>query len=224
VTSDLGVIAVLGDPVRRSLYDFVTAQDHAVSRGEAAAAAGVQRPLAAFHLDRLAEAGLVEVTFRRTTGRSGPGAGRPAKLYRRAAGEHQVSVPPRDYRAAAEMLAGVVDMIGGEQELQRAARSRGAAAGRTALRNAADVDHRDRLTDVLAEQGYQPYPDGPDIRLRNCPFHALASRYPPLICGMNLALLEGLLDGAAVTGVTARLDPRPDECCVVMSSSKNNDC
>jgi predicted ArsR family transcriptional regulator len=223
VPSDLSVIAVLGDPVRRSLYDFVTAQDHAVSRGEAAAATGIQRPLAAFHLDRLAEAGLVEVTFRRTTGRSGPGAGRPAKLYRRTAGEHQVSVPPRDYRAAAELLAGVVDMLGGERELQRAARSRGATAGRSALRGAADAGHPDRLTGALAEQGYQPYPDGPDIRLRNCPFHALASRYPPLICGMNLALLEGLLEGAGVTRVAARLDPRPDECCVVMTPSKNNE-
>jgi predicted ArsR family transcriptional regulator len=223
VRSDLSVIAVLGDPVRRSLYDYVTAQDHEVSRGEAAAATGVQRPLAAFHLDRLAEAGLVEVTFRRTTGRSGPGAGRPAKLYRRTPAEHQVSVPPRDYRGAAELLAGVVDMLGGEQELQRAARSRGAAAGRAALRNAVEVGGRDRLAAVLAEQGYQPYPDGPDIRLRNCPFHALASRYPPLICGMNLALLEGLLEGAGVTGVAARLDPRPDECCVVVTSSKNNE-
>jgi predicted ArsR family transcriptional regulator len=224
VLSDLSVIAVLGDPVRRNLYDYVTAQDHAVSRGEAAAAVGVQRPLAAFHLDRLAEAGLVEVTFRRATGRSGPGAGRPAKLYRRAAGEHQVSVPPRDYRGAAELLAGVVDMIGGEQELQRAARSRGAAAGRAAMRNAAAEGHRDRVAGALAEQGYQPYPDGPDIRLRNCPFHALSGRYPPLICGMNLALLEGLLEGAAVPGMAARLDPRPDECCVVVESSKNNDC
>jgi predicted ArsR family transcriptional regulator len=224
VTSDLSVITVLGDPVRRSLYDFITAQDHEVSRGEAAAATGVQRPLAAFHLDRLAAAGLVEVTFRRTTGRSGPGAGRPAKLYRRTAAEHQVSVPPRDYRAAAELLAGVVDMIGGKQELQRAARSRGAAAGRSALRNAAGAGHQDRLNSALAEQGYQPYPAGPDIRLRNCPFHALAGRYPPLICGMNLALLEGLLEGAALTGMAARLDPRPDECCVVIESSKNNTC
>ena len=216
------MIAVLGDPVRRSLYDYVTAQDHEVSRGEAAAATGVQRPLAAFHLDRLAEAGLVEVTFRRTTGRSGPGAGRPAKLYRRTPAEHQVSVPPRDYRAAAELLAGVVDVLGGEQELHRAARSRGAAAGRSALRNAAEEGHSDLIAGMLAEQGYRPYADGPDIRLRNCPFHALASRYPPLICGMNLALLEGLLEGAGVTGVAARLDPRPDECCVVMTSSKNN--
>jgi predicted ArsR family transcriptional regulator len=239
VSSDLSVIAVLGDPVRRSLYDFVTAQDHEVSRGEAAAATGIQRPLAAFHLDRLAEAGLVEVTFRRTTGRSGPGAGRPAKLYRRTPAEHQVSVPPRDYRAAAEMLAGVVDVLGGEQELQRAARSRGAAAGRTALRSqsqaggvgvaaatrsegSAGTGHGGWLTGVLSGQGYQPYSEGSAIRLRNCPFHALASRYPPLICGMNLALLEGLLEGAAVTGITARLDPRPDECCVVVESSKNN--
>jgi predicted ArsR family transcriptional regulator len=250
VASDLSVLAVLGDPVRRSLYDFVTAQDREVSRAEAAAATGIQRPLAAFHLDRLADAGLVEVTFRRTTGRSGPGAGRPAKLYRRTTAEHQVSVPPRDYRGAAELLAGVVDMLGGEQELQRAARSRGAAAGRAAMRkqsqgegevpapqgdhappgehdplgdDAAPVSQGQWLTGTLAEQGYQPYPDGPEIRLRNCPFHALAGRYPPLICGMNLALLEGLLEGAAVTGVTARLDPRPDECCVVMISSKNND-
>jgi predicted ArsR family transcriptional regulator len=239
VVSDLGVVAVLGDPVRRSLYDFVTAQDHEVSRGEAAAATGIQRPLAAFHLDRLAEAGLVEVTFRRTTGRSGPGAGRPAKLYRRTAAEHQVSVPPRDYRAAAELLAGVVDMIGGEQELQRAARTRGAAAGRAAMRkqsqavgevetppgeDAAGASHDDWLTGTLSEQGYQPYAAGAEIRLRNCPFHALASQYPPLICGMNLALLEGLLEGAAVPGMTARLDPRPDECCVIVESSKNNEC
>jgi predicted ArsR family transcriptional regulator len=223
VERDLGVLAVLGDPVRRSLYDYVTAQDHEVSRAEAAAATGVQRSLAAFHLDRLAEAGLVQVTFRRTTARRGPGAGRPAKFYRRAAVEHQVSVPPRDYRGAAEMLAGVVDMLGGEQELQRAARSRGAAAGRTALRDAPEGDHDDRLAAVLSEQGYQPYADGPDVRLRNCPFHALAERYPPLICGMNLAWIEGLLEGGAMPGLAARLEPRPDECCVAVGPCKNNE-
>jgi predicted ArsR family transcriptional regulator len=127
--TEISVIAVLDDPVRRRLYDYVTGQDHAVSRSEAAQAAGIQRTLAAFHLDRLAEAGLVDVTFRRPAGRAGPGAGRPAKLYRRTAAEHQVSVPPRDYRGAAELLAEVVDVTGAEPELQRSARSRGAAAG-----------------------------------------------------------------------------------------------
>jgi len=224
--TEISVIAVLDDPVRRRLYDYVTAQDHDVSRSEAAQAVGVQRTLAAFHLDRLAEAGLVEVTFRRPAGRSGPGAGRPAKLYRRSAAEHQVSVPPRDYRSAAELLAEVVDVTGAEPELQRSARSRGAAAGRAARRQAPHAPDADLVVDALSAQGYQPYQQEAELRLRNCPFHVLASRYPPLICGMNLALLEGLLEGAAVTSLKARLDPRPEECCVTLRdcrNSKNND-
>ncbi len=222
---EISVIAVLDDPVRRRLYDYVTGQDHAVSRSEAAQAAGIQRTLAAFHLDRLAEAGLVEVSFARPGGRGGPGAGRPAKLYRRTAAEHQVSVPPRDYRGAAELLAEVVDVTGAEPELQRSARSRGAAAGRAARRDAPRAPDVDLVTGALSAQGYQPCRDGAEVRLRNCPFHVLASRYPPLICGMNLALVEGLLEGAAVTGLTARLDPRPEDCCVVLQEtgrSKNN--
>ena len=219
--SEISVIAALDDPVRRSLYDYVAARGDGVSRSDAAAATGIQRTLAAFHLDRLAEAGLVEVTFARPAGRSGPGAGRPAKLYRRAAAEHQVSVPPRDYRTAAELLAEVVDMTGAEPELQRSARSRGAAAGQAARRQSPGQADDDLVTGTLAAQGYQPYRDGGDVRLRNCPFHLLASRHPPLICGMNLALLEGLLAGAAAGGLTARLDPRPEECCVVLESKTN---
>ncbi len=59
------------------------------------------------------------------------------------------------------------------------------------------------------------------VRMRNCPFHAVAEQFPPLVCGMNLALLEGLLgtDGP----VRARMDARPGECCVVVEASKNND-
>jgi predicted ArsR family transcriptional regulator len=220
--SEISVIALLEDPVRRSLYDYVCAQGRGVGRSEAARATGVQRTLAAFHLDRLAEAGLVEVAFARPAGRTGPGAGRPAKLYRRAAAEHQVSVPPRDYRAAAELLADVVDLTGAEPELQRSAHSRGAAAGRAARRRAPDLPDGDLVTGTLAAQGYQPYRDGAELRLRNCPFHLLAATHPPLICGMNLALVEGLLAGAAVTGMLARLDPRPEECCVVLEPSKTN--
>jgi len=220
--SEISIIAVLDDPVRRSLYDYVSARGDGVSRSEAAAATGIGRTLAAFHLDRLAEAGLVEVTFARPSGRTGPGAGRPAKLYRRAVTEHQVSVPPRDYRVAAELLAEVVDLTGAEPELQRSARNRGAAAGRAAREQAPGLPDGDLVTGALSAQGYQPYRDRADVRLRNCPFHLLAGRHPPLICGMNLALLEGLLAGAGVSGLTARLDPRPGECCVVLEKSKNN--
>jgi predicted ArsR family transcriptional regulator len=214
--SDISVVAVLKDPVRRRLYEYVVLQSHGVSRNEAAQAVGIQRTLAAFHLDRLAEAGLVSVTFRRPEGRTGPGAGRPAKFYQRAATEHQVSVPPRDYRSAAELLAEVVDITGAEPQLQRSARSRGAATGRAARREVPTAADGDLVVEALTAQGYQPYRDGADIRLRNCPFHVLADRYPPLICGMNLALLEGLLEGAATTSLRARLDPRPGDCCVVV--------
>jgi predicted ArsR family transcriptional regulator len=216
VMSEISIVAVLDDPVRRRLYEYVAQQRHGVSRNEAAQAVGIQRTLAAFHLDRLAEAGLVGVSFRRPEGRTGPGAGRPAKLYQRAAIEHQVSVPPRGYRRAAELLAEVVDVTGAEPQLQRSARSKGAAAGRAARRQAPGEADGELVERELGAQGYQPYRDGGDIRLRNCPFHVLADRYPPLICGMNLALLEGLLAGTAATTLEAGLDPRPGDCCVVV--------
>ena len=219
IMSEISIVAVLDDPVRRRLYEYVAMQPHGVSRNEAAQAVGIQRTLAAFHLDRLAEAGLVSVSFRRPEGRTGPGAGRPAKLYQRAATEHQVSVPPRDYRRAAELLAEVVDVTGAEPQLQRSARSKGAAAGRTARRRAPGDADRELVERELAGQGYQPYRDGSGIRLRNCPFHVLADRYPPLICGMNLALVEGLLTGAAATTLEAKLDPRPGDCCVAVCAA-----
>src|SRR5258707_10767985 len=107
---DLEAIALLQDPARRSLYEFVVAAGREVSRNEAAQAVGLQRTLAAFHLDRLASTGLLEVAYRRLGARSGPGAGRPAKLYRRAATERTVSVPPRDYARAAQVLAEAIEL------------------------------------------------------------------------------------------------------------------
>jgi predicted ArsR family transcriptional regulator len=211
---DLGVIALLEDPQRRALYRFVVEQRRDVSRNEAAQAVGVSRTLAAFHLDRLADAGLLEVSFKRLNTRSGPGAGRPAKLYRAANTEHSVSIPPRDYARAARVLADAIDRSGAEEALYRTAREEGVRSG-MALANR-------ELTAELAERGYAPYlGDDATVRLRNCPFHALAKEFPVLACGMNLALIQGLLHGAQLGTRSARLDPRPGECCVVIS--KNND-
>src|SRR5215469_6213322 len=221
--TSISVIATLDDPVRLGLYDYVCAQDHDVSRDEAAAATGVQRGMAAVHLDKLAAAGLLSVRFRRPPGRSGPGAGRPAKLYCRSAAEHQVSVPPRDYRAAAEILAEVAEVTGAEPAVQRVARRRGSQAGRAARAADPAASPADLVASSLAAQGYQPYLDGPVIRLRNCPFHVLADQHPPLICGMNLALVEGLLEAAGPGGHVARLDPQPGDCCVVIDNSKTSE-
>jgi predicted ArsR family transcriptional regulator len=201
----IDTLSLLAEPARRALYRYVVAATAEVGRDEAAEAVGVSRSLAAFHLDKLVEAGLLAVSYRRLSGRTGPGAGRPAKLYRRSKAEHAVSVPPRAYASAAQLLAEVVDEAGLEPELQAAARRAGAA-----LPAGSDVEA------VLAARGYEPWRDGATIRLRNCPFHVLARDFPPLVCGMNLALLEGLLGEAS--GWRARMDPRPGECCVVLES------
>ncbi|MFF4397314.1 helix-turn-helix transcriptional regulator [Streptomyces sp. NPDC001480] len=231
---DIDAIATLQDPVRRRLYEYVVAQGREVGRNEAAEATGVARTLAAHHLDRLAEAGLLESGSRRLTGRSGPGAGRPAKVYTRARAERAVSLPARDYRTAAELLAEAAEQAGLDAGLCAAAHRRGEA-----LRgSAAPCGGLDEAMQILAARGYEPRLEAAEaaeaaeraegatgatarvIRMRNCPFHAVAERFPPLVCGMNLALLEGLFgtDGP----VRARMDARPGECCVVVEASKNN--
>ncbi|MGW7317500.1 helix-turn-helix transcriptional regulator [Streptomyces sp. NPDC054865] len=231
---DIDAIAMLQDPVRRRLYEYVVAQGREVGRNEAAEAAGVARTLAAHHLDKLAAAGLLESGSRRLTGRSGPGAGRPAKVYTRAPVERSVSLPARDYRTAAELLAEAAERAGLDDGLRAAARRRGEA-----LRGStAPCGGLQEAMGVLAARGYEPHLEVPDrplgadgaqgeaeedapvVRMRNCPFHAVAESFPPLVCGMNLALLEGLLgtDGA----VRARMEARPGECCVVVENSKNN--
>lgn len=215
-------LGLLQDAVRAALYRYVAAQDHEVSRNEAAAAVGVQRGLAAFHLDKLADAGLLEVSFRRLGGRTGPGAGRPAKLYRRADREVAASVPPRAYATAAALLAETVEQAGADLTLHTVARRTGEQAGQQRRADAAGghVD-RETITDALAELGYEPYLDGVVLRMRNCPFHALSERFPPLVCGMNHALITGLLTGLGAESCHAELDPAPGRCCVAITSKSN---
>ncbi|WP_406313959.1 transcriptional regulator [Streptosporangium sp. NBC_01639] len=205
---DLGAVALLQDPVRRAVYDYVASQGREVGRNEAAEAVGVQRTLVAFHLDKLVEAGLLESGFKRLTDRSGPGSGRPAKVYRRAPGEWQVSVPARDYRTPARVLAEVVELLGADEQAEHAARRAGAGL----------VAPGDDLGEVLRRRGYEPYEEDGRLRLRNCPFRVLAEEHPLLVCSMNLALCEGILAGIGEGAATARLDPRPGECCVSFSA------
>jgi predicted ArsR family transcriptional regulator len=218
---DLAAIGLLQEPVRRALYGHVVAAGGEVSRNQAAEAVGVQRGLAAFHLDKLVEAGLLEVSYRRLGDRRGPGAGRPAKLYRRAAGEVAASLPPRTYQTAAQLLAEAVERAGADLELHAAAREAGQDAGRRLAASGAGAE----VEGLLAARGYEPYREGATLRLRNCPFANLATEFPVLVCAMNLALLQGLLDGIGVPADRATMDPAPGRCCVAIhdpASSKDN--
>lgn len=220
----IGLIATLADPMRRALYCFVAQGPEAVSRDQAARGVGASRALAAFHLDKLVDAGLLEASYRRLTRRRGPGAGRPAKLYRRSALQVDVSLPPRDYELAARLFAGALAtraLPATTKQLQRTARQFGTGLGRAARRRAGKRATRSgalrELESVLREHGYEPFRarDGA-IRLHNCPFHTLARDYQSLMCSMNQALLAGVVRGLELIGCQATLDPQPGMCCVAV--------
>jgi len=205
-------LAALAEPVRRRLYEVVAAAGEPVDRDTAAAEAGVTRALAAFHLDRLVAAGLLGVSFRRRSGRTGPGAGRPAKFYLRPAGQDvSVQLPPRTYAVAAEILATGVERAGAARAaVLDVARERGRELGEQARGRGASS-----LLPLLEAQGYEPFeaPDGV-VRLRNCPFHALVDEHRELTCAMNLALLDGEVSAVTDAGYRPVSDPREGLCCV----------
>lgn len=210
-------LALLEDPVRRALYAHVARQADYVSRDQAARAAGVSRGLAAFHLDKLAGEGLLEVVYRRPPGRAGPGADRPAKLYRRSREQVSVSLPPRDYELLARLLAGALDRQLPDDvatALVEASRRAGADLGIQARRMAGDRTGLEAALEVLRQHGFEPH-RGPDVVvLRNCPFQAVAAEHQELVCPMNLALVEGLVAALDVAGLRARQEPRAGACCV----------
>jgi predicted ArsR family transcriptional regulator len=222
---DLASLSSLDDPVRRRLYEVVTRQAGPVGRDEAASAAGVGRALAAYHLDTLVESGLLTASYQRPGGRSGPGAGRPAKLYTRSGREFAVSVPPRQYELAARLLVQVVesDRSGRSQDaLLDAARQLGSKLGSRFRPGAARADQpRQDVESALWEQGYEPARIEDDIiRLRNCPFHQLAEEHRDVVCGMNLALIQGLVAGLGTDGLRPVLDPQPGHCCVAIGTAQ----
>lgn len=219
--SQLESLAALEDPVRRKLYLLAVESDGDLSRDQAARAAGVSRALAAFHLDRLVEAGLLEASFRRLSPRGGPGAGRPSKLYRRASRQFEVSLPRRRFDVAAGVLAQALASTAGRVDLEPVRRAARAWGERLAKATPASRSTKPltRAARALEECGFEPrQTQGGNIVLRNCPFAPLSQERRELICGMNVALVEGLLSGLDLGDVEARLAPEAGRCCVVLAA------
>ena len=220
-------VSVLGEPTRRALYDYIVEVGDWVGRDQAADALGLERGTAAHHLERLTGEGLLETGFQRLSGRQGPGAGRPAKLYRRAHRDIDVSLPPRDYKLAGEILATAVDLsrtddidIGTALDHAATAAGRRSAAkvtsrqlsttGRSATESARQV-----VVDVLRSEGYEPQTQPDDrVILRNCPFHQLAELHTDLICGMNLCFVTAAVESIDHADLDALLAPEEGRCCV----------
>lgn len=221
-------LAALADPVRRRLYRYVAAQTEPVSRDQACEGLGIPRHTAKFHLDRLVEEDLLVTSFKRLSDRRGPGAGRPTKLYQRSDRELSVTVPERRYDLAGQLMAQAIEQSARDDvpvvaALHRAAAALGRSLGDQVRARLERGRSRERLLEAaaqtLAAYGYEPRRVGDRVELANCPFHLLAQEHAGLVCGMNLALLEGATAQVGEDKLSARLEPAPHRCCVVLSAT-----
>lgn len=215
-------VAVLGDDLRRRMYDFVRQSERPVTRDEAAESVGISRKLAAFHLDKLVAVGLL------TAGYGRPGEPRPVgrapKVYRPTGLDVRVSIPPREHELLADILLEGVRVQQPDEPAREAALRAATARGRELGAAERDRARPGRLgaeraltcaARVLDQLGFEPERAGPALlRLRNCPFHPLAARDPRLVCAINHAFLAGFLEGLDAPAAEAVLAPRPGACCV----------
>lgn len=226
--SGTAALAVLDDDLRRRIFLFVRAQGLAVTREQVAQEVGISRKLAAFHLDKLVQKGLLDHHYARPPGRGGPGAGRPAKVYEPSALTIEISVPRRRYELAGRLL---LEGVAGQGEAESAMDSTNAAAAahgkdlgkeassRMGLRHPGPERTLTAAEEILTEQGFEPFRENPKVlALRNCPFHALAARSPEVVCGMNRSFIEGIVRGLGNESVHAELAPEPGHCCVKLCS------
>jgi predicted ArsR family transcriptional regulator len=208
----VAAVTALSDPARLSLYELVTSSAEPISRDAAAEALGLSRSTAAFHLERLAALGLVAVEFRRLSGKTGPGAGRPAKLYGRATAEVSVSLPERHYDLAGDLLATAIEQsIESDRPVRAALRDAAGTEGRARGEAAAS------LPAALEDNGFEPCTEGDDLVLGNCPFHRLAEKHTDIVCELNYELVRGIAEGAGDTDHEVRSDPGAGRCCVRIS-------
>jgi predicted ArsR family transcriptional regulator len=218
-------IGALADPIRRDLYLHVSKQAGPVSRDQAADALGIARHVAKFHLDKLADEGLLDTYFKRLSERTGPGAGRPTKLYKRSSRQLSVTLPERRYDLAAELLVTALESAADGATVNDAVNAAATSWGQRIAEEARAVAGPrpsakqliDAMCGALAEHGYEPRSQGSTVILSNCPFDALAREHTRLVCGMNLTIMNALTARAAKAELAARLEPAPGRCCVVLA-------
>jgi len=228
VSSDASwdAVQLLAEPNRRALFQACRAAKAPLTREQLATDVGITRRLAAFHLDLLAEAGLLSVDYARPEGRSGPGAGRPAKRYRAAAVEVELSLPARRYDLAARIMARGLSSaddsgVNATEATFAAAHDEGERIGRLRRPRArmSAAATTDATVDVLSDLGYEPWRESDRcVRLANCPFDSVVGEATDVVCGLNVHFVGGLLEGlGGHRDVVAALDPAPDRCCVAVT-------
>lgn len=216
-------VAALDDDVRRALYRFVRDARTPVSRESAAAAVGISRKLAAFHLDKLVAVGLLRARYE-AAGR----VGRAPKVYEPSDADVTVSVPARRPALLAEILLDAVLGARSTEEPDRAARRAARRYGVQLGRREREQTRPGRLgaeralalaSSICERHGFEPARSGSAVRLYNCPFQPLTARSPEVVCAVNREFLAGVLSGLGARGVQARLAPGVATCCVELRAS-----
>jgi predicted ArsR family transcriptional regulator len=222
--ADLMAVALLAEPTRQRLYLYLRERHEPVGREEAARQTGVKPRLAAFHLDRMAEAGLLDVEFRRLSGRVGPGAGRPAKVYSISSRSFSVEVPQTRYGLAASMMATAMSAGGpradGAASLQDVATAVGESLG-CEIRHLARTKgaRQEAVRGKLRQLGYEPQvQESGEWKMRNCIFSELSISHREVVCPMNAALVTGMLNGAHLSSLHVESGPTRPGCCVRVAS------
>jgi predicted ArsR family transcriptional regulator len=229
-STSIRAAAALDDELRWRIHAFIRKRRHSVTREEVATAVGISRRLAAFHLDKLLERGILQADFARPTGRGGPGAGRPAKRYRPSGEQIRVSIPERRYDlAGALFMEAIRTQAPGERSgdaALRVARDRGFDVGSRArkefgLRKPGSEQALRAAEHALEPYGFEPYrPSRHEVALANCPFHALAQEAPELVCQVNRSFIEGVVRGLGNETVQAVLERLPADCCVTIRAPR----
>ncbi|MGX1160341.1 putative ArsR family transcriptional regulator [Arthrobacter sp. SLBN-100] len=205
----MAALASLGDEKRRQLFELVVSSPGAVGRDDVAQRAGIPRSTVSFHLDRLVQDGLLAVEFHKPPGKTGPGSGRPAKMYRPVAGEIGASVPDRNYDLAGELMAAAIEKSTAAGEpIDETLPAESWRLGRAMAEGAATIE------DFLLQTGYRPEPDGDGgFLLPNCPFHRLSDKHPGVVCTMNGAFLQGAAARLDASGGRVVPADVPGHCC-----------
>lgn len=193
--------AALGDPTRRAIYIAVRESAEPVTSASIAEIFGIHPNVARHHLDKLAKDGYLKVSFRRPSGRSGPGAGRPAKCYEPTGKVIDVHFPTKRYDVLVELLVRIIQRVAPEQ-LTAIAEEVGRDYGRelaAEIGAPGDRGYAEAIRAVakaLTGLGFAAKGDASHQRLvlSNCPFGEAATGYPEVVCSLDRGIVAGLFE------------------------------
>ena len=201
-------LAAVGDPELREALLFARGHERPASADELAHEKGLHRNVARSRLERLVEAGLLAVGYERRTGRSGPGAGRPAKTYAVVPQLESIEFPADRSESLAGLLVGALAARGGEKPLRDIGIEFGRELARSAkLRPAKSLETGfERVCAAVRRLGYQASLEqtgdaGAVIATPTCPLRPLVRARPEAVeidRGMWAGLASCALDGVEV--------------------------